>query len=205
MSPDTSTWRAFRPVVLRRGAAVAAALSLSFGVGGCAIGNAIKAVLAAVNAVGNLKSLESQIQKGEKAKYEATYKSTSTGSTSSTLTIAQEPGGKWSYSTPASDGSGATSWVSNGKDSYDCSQDTSGGKWTCVETAEAAGSDGIDASPAFAFTGAGYYTVIAGVSVVAAAEGYNVSSLSTSVNGISLKCTKVSGKHNSQSLRSTTS
>jgi hypothetical protein len=200
MSPDTSTWRAFRPVVLRRAAAVAATLSLSFGVGGCAIGNAIKAVHAAVNAVGNLKSLESQIQKGENAKYEATYKSTSTGSTSSTITIAQEPGGKWSYSTPASDGNGATAWLANGKDSYDCNQGTSGGKWSCVETAEAAGSDAIDASPAFAFTGASYYTVIAGLSVVAAAEGYNVSSSSTSVNGISLKCTKLSGKHNGQSV-----
>jgi len=65
MSPDTTTWRAFRPVVLRRGLAVAAILSLSFGVGGCAIGNAIKAVHAIANAAGNLKNLESQIQKGE--------------------------------------------------------------------------------------------------------------------------------------------
>ncbi len=200
MSPDTSTWRAFRPVVLRRGAAVAATLSLSFGVGGCAIGNAIKAVHAAVNAVGNLKNLESQIKKGENAKYEATYKSTSTGSTSSTVTIAQEPGGKWSYSTPAADGSGATAWVANGKDTYDCSQDTSGGKWSCMESAEATGSDAIDGSPAFAFTGADYYGFIVGLSVVAAAEGYSVDNSSTTVNGISLKCTKVSGKHNGQAV-----
>ena len=200
MSPDTSTWRAFRPVVLRRGAAIAATLSLSFGVGGCAIGNAIKAVHNLADAAHNLKNLESQIQKGENAKYEATYKSTSTGSTSSTITIAQEPGGKWSYSTPASDGNGATSWLANGKDSYDCSQGTSGGKWSCVETAEAAGSDAIDASPAFAFTGADYAVIIESLSAVAALEGYNVNSSSQSVNGISLKCTKLSGKHNGQVL-----
>jgi hypothetical protein len=200
MSPDTSRWRAFRPVVLRRGAAVAATLSLSFGVGGCAIGNAIKAVHNLADAAHNLKNLESQIQKGENAKYEATYKSTSTGSTSSTITIAQEPGGKWSYSTPPSDGSGATAWLANGKDSYDCSQATSGGKWSCVETAEAAGSDAIDASPAFAFTGADYAVIIESLSAVAALEGYNVSNSSQSVNGISLKCTKLSGKHNGQTL-----
>jgi hypothetical protein len=200
MSPDTSTWRAFRPVALRRGAAIAATLSLSFGAGGCAIGNAIKAVHNLADAVHNLKNLESQIKKGENAKYEATYVSTGSGSTSSTITIAQEPGGKWSYSTPSSDGSGGTSWVANGKDSYDCSQNTSGGKWSCVETAEVAGSDAIEASPAFAFTGADYAVVLEGLSVVAVVYGYNVSNSSTSVNGISLKCTKVTGKHNGQSL-----
>jgi hypothetical protein len=200
MSPDTSTWRAFRPVNLRRGAAVAATLSLSFGVGGCAIGNAIKAVHAAVNVAGNMKSLESQIQKGENAKYEATYRSTGNGSTASIITIAQEPVGKWSYSTPASDGNGATAWVANGKDTYDCSQASSGGKWSCIESAEATGSDAIDASPMFAFTGADYYAVIEAASVVAVAEGYSVSNTSTSVNGISLKCTKLTGKHDGQSV-----
>jgi hypothetical protein len=200
MSPDTTTSRAFRPFVLRRGLAVAATLSLSFGVGGCAVGNAIKAVHAVVNAAGNLKNLESQIQKGENASYEATYKSTSSGSTSSTISIAQEPGGKWAYNTPASDGGGATSWVANGKDTYDCSQGTSGGKWSCIETTEAAGSDAIDGSPAFAFTGEDYYVIIESLSAVAALEGYDVSSSSTSVNGISLKCTKLTGKSNGQSV-----
>ena len=168
MSPDTSTWRAFRPVVLRRGAAVAATLSLSFGVGGCAIGNAIKAVHNLANAAHNLKNLESQIQKGENAKYEATYKSTGGGSTSSTITIAQEPGGKWTYTTPASGGSGATAWVANGKDTYDCTQASSGGKWSCEESAESTGSDAIDASPAFAFTGADYAVIVESLSAVAA-------------------------------------
>jgi hypothetical protein len=200
MSPDTSTWRAFRPVALRRGAAIAATLSLSFGAGGCAIGNAIKAVHNLADAVHNLKNLESQIKKGENAKYEATYESTGSGSTSSTITISQEPGGKWSYSTPASGGSGATAWLANGKDSYDCTQATSGGKWSCEETAEAAGSDAIEASPAFLFTGADYVVIIEGVTAVAVAEGYSVKNSSTSVNGISLKCTKVSGKHNGQAI-----
>ena len=200
MSPDTSTWRAFRPVALRRGAAVAATLSLSFGVGGCAIGNAIKAVHNLANASHNLKNLESQIQKGENAKYEATYKSTGSGSTSSIITIAQEPGGKWSYGTPASGGSGATAWLANGKDTYDCTQATSGGKWSCEESAESTGSDAIDASPAFAFTGADYAVIIESLSAVAALEGYDVSNSSTSVNGISLKCTKLSGKTNGQSV-----
>jgi hypothetical protein len=200
MSPDTSTWRAFRPVALRRGAAVAATLSLSFGVGGCAIGDVVKAVHNLANAAHNLKNLESQIQKGENAKYEATYKSTGGGSTSSTITIAQEPGGKWAYTTPPSGGSGATAWVANGKDSYDCSQATSGGKWSCVETAQATGSNAIDGSPAFAFTGADYAVIIESLSAVAALEGYNVSNSSTSVNGISLKCTKLTGKNNGQSL-----
>jgi hypothetical protein len=200
MSPDTSTWRAFRPVALRRGAAVAANLSLSFGVGGCAVGNAIKAVHNLADAAHNLKNLESQIQKGENAKYEATYKSTGSGSTSSIITIAQEPGGKWSYGTPASGGSGATAWLANGKDTYDCTQATSGGKWSCEESAEATGSNAIDASPAFAFTGADYAVIIESLSAVAALEGYDVSNSSTSVNGISLKCTKLSGKTNGQSV-----
>jgi hypothetical protein len=200
MSPDTSTWRAFRPVALRRGAAVAATLSLSFGVGGCAVGNAIKAVHNLANAAHNLKNLESQIQKGENAKYEATYKSTGSGSTSSIITIAQEPGGKWSYGAPASGGSGATAWVANGKDTYYCSQASSGGKWSCQESAEATGSDSIDASPAYGFTGADYAVVLETLSAVAVLYGYDVSNSSTSVNGISVKCTKVTGKHSGQSV-----
>jgi hypothetical protein len=173
---------------------------LSFGVGGCAVGNAIKAVHDLADAAHNLKNLESQIQKGENAKYEATYKSTGSGSTSSIITIAQEPGGKWSYGTPASGGSGATAWLANGKDTYDCTQATSGGKWSCEESAEATGSNAIDASPAFAFTGADYAVIIESLSAVAALEGYDVSNSSTSVNGISLKCTKLSGKTNGQSV-----
>jgi hypothetical protein len=200
MSPDTTTRRAFRPVVLKRGLALTATLSLSFGVGGCAVGNVVKAVHALANVAGNMKNLEKEIQKGENAKYEATYKSTGGGSSTSTVTIAQEPGGKWAYNTPASDGNGATSWVANGKDSYDCTQATSGGKWSCMESVEASGNDAIDDSPAVGYLGVGVYAVVDSLSAVAAIEGYSVSNKNTSVNGISLKCTTITGKDNGQSV-----
>jgi hypothetical protein len=90
--------------------------------------------------------------------------------------------------------------VANGKDTYDCSQATSGGKWSCEESAEATGNDAINGTPAFAFTGADYAVIIESLSAVAALEGYDVSNSSTSVNGISLKCTKLSGKTNGQSV-----
>lgn len=198
MSPGTTTWRAFRPVVLRRGAAVAAALGLSLGVGGCAVGNVIKAVHAIANAASNLKNLSSEIQKGENATYEATYKSTGNGESASTVTIAQEPGGKWAYIAPGSDGNGGTSWVADGKNTYFCNQATSGGKWSCTESPEGSGS--IDTSPMFAFTGEDYYVVIESLSAVAALEGYSVTNASKSVNGISLKCTSLTGKDNGQSV-----
>jgi hypothetical protein len=157
-------------------------------------------VHAAVNAVQNLKSLESQIQKGENTQYEATYKTTTGAQSSSTVTIAQGHGGKWAYIASASDGGGATSWVANGKDTYDCTQATSGGKWSCAESAEASGNDAIDGSPALGYLGSDYYTVVVAISAAAAFKGYDVSNTSTSVNGISLKCTSIKGKDNGQSF-----
>ena len=198
MSPGTTTRRAFRPVgVARVATTVAAALSLSLVLGGCfgTIGKVVNAARAAVSAASNLKSLESQIQKGENASFEATYKSTGSGQTASTFILAQEPGGKYAYIAPGAAGSSGSEFFANGKNQYECSQDTSGGKWSCIETAEAAGGT-VDADPFYAFTGAYAYTIMEGLDVAAAFEGYHVTNSSTSLNGIAVKCVGFSGKSN---------
>jgi outer membrane lipoprotein-sorting protein len=216
MSPDTTGQQLRQPAVAlpagelhavarhavaRRAVAAFAALTLSLTLGGCfgSIGKVVKAVHAAVNAAGNLKGLQSEIQKGEKTSYEATYKTTGSGSSSSTITFAQEPGGKYAYIAPSSAGSGGSEFIANGKNQYECTQDTNGAKWSCIQSAEASGSSSFDGDPFYGFTGAYYYTVIEALSVEAAVIGYHVTNSTSSVNGISLKCVSLSGKTNGQS------
>jgi hypothetical protein len=199
MSLTSSPRGASRPAVARRaGAVVAALLTVSLAFGGCGISKIVKTVSAIDNAAHNLKNLQSEIQKGENATYEATYKTTGSGS-SSTITFAQEPGGKYAYIVPGTSGSGGTDFVADGKNQYECSQDSSGGSWTCYESAEPSGTSGLEGDAFFGFTGAYYVTIVDELSAVAAVEGYKVSNFNSSINGISLKCVSLSGKTNGQS------
>jgi len=189
MSPDTTPVRACRVIRSRRATIfTATALSATVALTGCggSIGKIVNAVHAAVNAAGNLKNLEKQIQKGENAKFEATYKSTGNGS-SPVITLAQEPGGKWLYIAPPSGGSGGTEYVANGKETYSCSQASTGGQWSCIDSPET-GTQGIEEAPFYVYTGAYVYSVIEELSVFAAIAGAKVTNTTTSINGISLKC-----------------
>jgi hypothetical protein len=173
---------------------------LSLVLGGCfgSVGKVVNAVHAAVNAAANLKNLGSEIQKGENASYEATYKSTGSGQSSSTVTFAQEPGGKYAFIAPGSAGSGGSEFFANGKNQYECSQDSAGSKWTCIESTEPSSTAGDEADPFFAYTGAYVYSIIEALQVEAAIAGFHVTNSTTSVNGISLKCVALSGKSNGQ-------
>lgn len=198
MRPENASRRAFCPIRTRRaGALVAGVLSVTIGMSGCAVTNAINAAHAVVDAARNLKGLESEIQKGEKVSYEASYKSTGGSSTPATVTFAQAPGGKYAYMTPSSGSTGGTDFVANGKDEYTCSQSGSGASWSCTESPESSTSS-IDADPFYAMTGAYYYSIIEGLSVVAAVAGFKVTNSTTTVNGISLRCVAVKGKSNGQ-------
>ena len=97
----------------------------------------------------------------------------------------------------ASGGSGATDFVADGKNQYECSQG-SGTKWSCIQSAEPAGTASIDGDPFFAFTGAYVYGIIETLQVEAAIAGFHVANSTTTVNGISLKCVSISGKENGQ-------
>jgi hypothetical protein len=195
MSPKPQPRRAFR--ANRAATLTAAALSATLVLSGCfgSVGKAINAVHAAVNSIGNMKNLESQIKKGENAKFEATYQSTGSGSSAPKITLAQEPGGKWLYISPPSDGSGGTEYVSTGKENYSCSQASAGGKWACIESAETANND-IEAAPFYAYTGGYVYTAIEAASVLAALAGAKVVNSNTSINGISLKCVSLIATQN---------
>jgi hypothetical protein len=199
MIPSTTRRPVRRSFARRAGAATAIALSTSLAFGGCfgTIGKVINAAHALANAAGNLKNLQSQIRKGENAAYEATYKTTGSSETS-TVTFAQEPGGKYAYLVPGTNGAGGTEFVANGKNQYDCSQDSSGGKWTCAESAELSSTAGLEGDPFFGFTGAYVYTILTALEVEAAVAGYKVGNSKTSVAGISLKCVSLSGKSNGQ-------
>jgi hypothetical protein len=170
---------------------------LTLVLGGCGIGRVINAVHALANAAGSLKSLKSEIQKGEKASYEATYKTTGSGGSSTPITFAQEPGGKYAFMETGNGGSGATDFVADGKNQYDCSQ-VSGAKWTCLETPEPAGSSGYDGDPFFDFTGAYVYGIVEVLQVEAALAGFKVTNSTTTVSGIPLKCVALTGKANGQ-------
>ena len=198
MVPDPKPRRAPRPVAARRVVAITAgSLTVALSMSGClgSIGKAINAVHAVVNAAHNLKNLDAQIQKGEKITYEAKYKETG-GSPSSEVTFAQAPGGKYAYIVPGSSSGGGSDFVANGKNQYECSQASSGGAWTCVESAEPTGTSGFNGDPFYVYTGAYYYALIETLSVAAAFEGYTVKNSTTSVSGISLKCVSFSGKSN---------
>jgi hypothetical protein len=202
MSPDRSVRQASHPCAGGRArAAAAAVLSLSLVVAGCGgtIGKVINAVHAMANAAGSLKDLQSEIQKGEKASYEATYKTTgSGGSSSSSIVFAQEPGGKYAFTEPGSGDSGGTDFVADGKNTYECSQTSGGAKWTCVQTPEPGGSSGLGSLPFFGFTGAYFYAIVEALQVEAAIAGFKVTNSTTTVNGISLKCVSLKGKVNGQ-------
>lgn len=201
MSPYRSVRQASHPLAGRRAkTAATAVLSLSLVVGGCggSIGKVINAVHALANAAGSLKNLQSEIQKGEKASYEATYKTTGSAASSSSITFAQEPGGKYAFMEPGSGGSGGTDFVADGKNTYDCSQTGSGVKWTCLQTPEPASSSGLDSLPFFGFTGAYFYAIVEALQVEAAIAGFKVTNSTTTVNGISLKCVSLTGKVNGQ-------
>jgi hypothetical protein len=186
MSRKTASWRVNPLGGRRAGAAATAVLSLSLVLGGCGIGKVINAVHALADAAGSLKNLQSEIQKGEKASYEATYATTGSGGSSSPITFAQEPGGKYAFMQNATSGSGGTDFVADGKNQYECSQ-VSGSKWSCVQSAEPSGTGSFAGDPFFAFTGAYVYGIVEALRVEAAI-----------VNGISLKCVAISGKANGQ-------
>ena len=97
---------------------------------------------------------------------------------------------------PSSNGSGGTDFSANGKNQYDCTQASSGGAWSCVESAQPANTSGFNGDPFYIYTGAYYYTIIESLSVVAALAGYKVTNSTTHVSGISLKCVAFSGKSN---------
>jgi hypothetical protein len=197
MSRKTASWRVNPLGGRRAGAAATAVLSLSLVLGGCGIGKVINAVHALADAAGSLKNLQSEIQKGEKASYEATYATTGSGGSSSPITFAQEPGGKYAFMQNATSGSGGTDFVADGKNQYECSQ-VSGSKWSCVQSAEPSGTGSFAGDPFFAFTGAYVYGIVEALRVEAAIEGFKVTNSTTTVNGISLKCVAISGKANGQ-------
>ena len=194
MSPSTAL-RAFPHAnrTKRAIALIAGAVSLTLGMTGCGVTNVIKAVHNAVNAAGQLKNIEATIQKGENAKFEATYKSTSSGQAATTFTFAQAPGGKYLYL------SAGVEDVANGTDSWTCSQASSGGKWSCQSTPETTGAGAVDAMPFYAFTGADAMVVIESLSVFAALAGFTVKNFSSSVAGVSVQCTSIVGKENGTS------
>lgn len=202
MSRTISVRRAPRRVAGRRtGAAATAVLIMSLVLAGCGIGGigkVINAVHALADAARSLRSLQSEIQKGEKASYEATYETIGSGGPSSVITFAQEPGGKYAFTGPGTGGSGATDVVGDGNNQYACSQSSGSAQWTCLQSAEAPGTSGYGAAPFFDFTGAFVYGLAEALEVEAAIEGFKVTNSTTSVNGIPLKCVSLRGKVNGQ-------
>jgi len=200
MSRTTSVRRAPHPVAGQRAAAGATAvLSLSLVLGGCgirSIGKVINAVHALADAARSLRSLQSEIQKGEKASYEATYETTGSGRPSTVITFAQEPGGKYAFIGAGTGGSGATDLVGDGKNQYECSQSSSAAQWTCLQSSEAPGTSGYGAAPFFDFTGAFVYGLAEALQVEAAINGFKVNNSTITVNGIPLKCVSLTGKVN---------
>ncbi len=175
--------------------------STSLVLGGCGIGSigkVVNAVHALADAARSLRSLQSEIQKGEKASYEATYETTGGSGLSNIITFAQEPGGKYAFTEPGTAGSGATDVVGDGKNQYECTQSSAGAQWTCLQSAEAAGTSGYGAAPFFDFTGAFVYGLAEALQVEAAIEGFKVTNSTMSVNGIPLKCVSLRGKVNGQ-------
>jgi hypothetical protein len=202
MSRTTSVRRASHPAVGRRaGAVVTIVVSASLVVGGCGIGSigkVITAVHALADAVRSLRSLQSEIQKGEKVSYEATYQPTGGGGSSAPVTFAEGPGGRYAFMAPATGGSGATDFVADGKNQYECSHAGSGTQWTCLQSPEPQGSSGYDSDEFWAFTGTYVYGVVEALQVEAAIAGFKVTNSTMSVNGIPLKCVAITGKVNGQ-------
>jgi outer membrane lipoprotein-sorting protein len=200
MVPDTALPRVCRFRRARRATALTAiGLSATLALTGClgSIGKVVNAVHAAVDAAKNMKDLESQIEKGENASFVATYTQTGSGQSASTATFAQEKGGKYAYIVPESSGTSGTEFIANGKDTWTCTQASSGATWQCVQQAENL-ADGDAAFPFYAYTGAYVVTLIDAASVVAALSGFTVKNFNSSVHGISLKCVSLSGKNNGQ-------
>jgi hypothetical protein len=199
MSRTTSVRGGPHPAAGGRAAAAATAvLSLSLALGGCGIGKVINAVHALADAAISLKDLQSEIQKGEKVSYEATYQTTGSAGSSVPITFAQEPGGKYAFSDPGTGAGGATDFVADGKNQYECSQPSSGAQWTCLQNAEPSSVAGFAGDPFFDFTGASVYGIIEALQVEAAIEGFKVTNSTMSVSGISLKCVSLTGKVNGQ-------
>lgn len=198
MSRTTSVRRTCLPEAGRR-ARPAATLVLILGLllSGCGIGSigkVINAVHAIADAARSLRSLQSEVQKGEKASYQATYETTGSGGAPTVITFAQELGGKYAFTEPGAGGSGATDLVGDGKNQYECTQSGSGAQWACLQSAEGAGSPGPAVASFVDFTGGFVYELAEALQVEAAIQGFKVTNSTMSVNGIPLKCVSLTGK-----------
>ncbi len=201
MTRTTSVRRAGTRLSARRSVATVAVTTLSLVLGGCGIGSigkVVTAVHALADAARSLRSLQSEIQKGEKASYEATYETTGGSGPSNVITFGQEPGGKYAFTAAGTGGSGATDVVGDGKNQYECTRSSAGAQWTCLQSAEAPGTSGYGAAPFFDFTGSFVYGLVEVLQVEAAVEGFKVTNSTMTVNGIPLKCVSIRGKVNGQ-------
>jgi hypothetical protein len=162
------------------------------------IGRVINTVHAIADAARSLRSLQSEIQKGEKASYQATYETTGSDGPSGVITFAQAPGGKYAFTEPGAGGSGATDLVGDGKNQYECTQSSSGAQWTCLQSAEVPTSPGSAVAPFVDFTGAFVYGLAEALQVEAAVQGFKVTNSTMNANGIPLKCVSLTGKVNGQ-------
>lgn len=179
-------------------------------ISGCSV---VKAIHNAIKATESLKNLNSQLQKSETATFEVTYQTT--GSSPSTIIVAQQPPHNYLTAVPASAGSGAFEYVANANGSYACSQSSTstsgagstggsgssgtattaraGAGWTCERFA--AGQASTYNAIGQIYTGAYWYTILAAVSTAAAFVGDNVKSSTMSVNGFNLQCTSITAKN----------
>lgn len=177
--------------------ALIAGLLLS-GCGVGSIGKVINAVHAIADTARSLRSLQAEVQRGEKASFQATYETTGSGGAPTVITLAQEPGGKYAFTEPGAGGSGATDLVGDGKNEYECTQSAAGAEWACLENKEGAGSAGPAVASFVGFTGGFVYDLAEALQVEAAIQGFKVTNSTMNLNGIALKCVSLTGKAKGQ-------
>jgi hypothetical protein len=177
---------------------------------GCSI---VKRLHSAITAYDSIKKLGDAVQKSESATYEVTY--VTTGSTPTTVTVAQIPTHDYFAGVATSGGSGGFEYVANTSGLYACTQTDGkasgsagasgssgssgstttsaakggGGGWSCVKFTAAQAST-YDA-PAALYSAQYWYPVLEAFSAAGALAGLDVKTSSMSVNGFSLQCTSV--------------
>lgn len=187
-----SASRATAAIARRRPAVLALAILAVVGLCGCGVISKINNIRHAVE--GNKKIIQTFTQglKNTKATpFQVSY--VTTASSPTTVTYAVRPPNDVAFSQVGT-GSGTSqiNLISNSSGEYSCSQDSSGGQWTCDKLG-AAGATAQNALFAI-YTPSHWVAFLEAFSIAAGLAGDKVTTSTMSVNGFSLNCIDFNAK-----------
>jgi hypothetical protein len=136
---------------------------------------------------GGISSIAAALQSGENTTFDATY--TVSGGTSGMSSFEYAVSPPSNFAAKVNTSNGLSDIISNGTNSYACSQKS--GAWTCIQFPAADGAAYEDAY--LAFTGKYWYTYVAELKTYSSIAGFKETTSTMSAAGQTLNCITWSG------------